>query len=309
MRGSKKEDIKQIIKDSLKEILPDLIKEISFQVNDFKIPKSPEQKDKRFCYWTASINKNGTDNGKMTQTLVTSARKAGVLEDFHVYSPDMETLDGGTLHKVAPFDIWGCWFKLDLLLNEVSKLDYEYMIWLDADHYFVRKPRKNLIDFADGGLVMIPMENQINSDAKRDVWWSITIKDTIDIFRECGVKNEKIYNTNGGLFIVRKDFIKTFHAMCYDFRAIIKKRTGIDIVEEYCLAIMGNLLNKNINLTTQENLEEVWACDWTSQFTNTVPAGQQWRWENFLSGESKLVNSDIVHVMKGKPALVNKKWN
>jgi hypothetical protein len=99
------------------------------------------------------------------------------------------------------------------------------MVWLDADHYFVRKPKKCLVDFADGGLIMIPMENQINTEVKRDNWWNISIKDTIDIFRECGVKNEKIYNTNGGLFIVRKDFIKTFHTMCYDFRNIIKNKT------------------------------------------------------------------------------------
>lgn len=304
-----KDDLKQIIKESLKELIPDIAKELSFQTTNFKIPKSPgTEVDNRFCYWSASINKNEVDNNKMVQTLVTSARKVGVTQDFHVYSPDMTKLDGGTLHKVEPFDTWGCYFKLDLLLNEVSKLDYQYMVWLDADHYFVRKP-KCLLDYVDNGLVMIPMENQINGKVKRDNWWGISIVDTIDIFREFGVKNDKIYSTNGGLFIVHKDFIKTFYNLCYDFRNIVKKKTGKDIVEEYFLAIIGNLFNRNIESTTQEALEKTWACDWTEQFTDKVPEGKEWKWENYLTGESKMVNSDIVHCMRGKKALVNKTWD
>jgi hypothetical protein len=261
-------------------------------------------KHRNLAYWCVS---NG-EHTKMAQTLVRSAREVGVEEDFHIYAPNADSIEGAEFHKCNNFNIKGCWFKLDYLLNEVSKLDYEYFCWLDADHFFVRKPR-SLMDNVDGGVCMIPMENDIASPSnKRGDWWGVENKKCIEVFEKCGVKTKEKYNTNGGLFVVRKEFIKTFHHMCYDFHDIVLKETGKDVPEEYCLAIMGNILNKDTTRCGTDALLDIWACDWTSQFTNTTPEGNPWQWENYLTGEKKMVNPAIVHVMKGKKGLIEKKW-
>lgn len=252
-------------------------------------------------FWSVA---NG-EHAKMLNTLVLSARIAGVTNQFHTYTDTY--IEGATNHECGKFNIKGCWFKLDFLLNEISKIDCEYACWLDADQFFVRKPR-DIMDHVHDGLCMIPMENDMTDiKCKRGDWWGIPMDKTIRIFREFGCKGRKLYNTNGGLFVVKKDFIKTFHAMCYDFHDMILKK-GWDVPEEYCLAIMGNLLNNNIDDTTSPALEDIWACEWTSKITDQAPDGKPWEWENYLTGEKKMVNPAIVHAMRGKKGLIEKKW-
>jgi len=257
---------------------------------------------KELMFWSVANN----DHAKMLNTMVLSARIAGVTNDFHVWAD--RDIEGATTHPCGNFNIKGCWFKLDFLLNEVSKLDYEYVCWLDADQYFVRKPR-NLMDHVHDGLCMVPMENELtNIKNMRGDWWGIPMDKTIRIFKEFGCKGRKLYNTNGGLFIVKRDFIKTFYTMCYDFHDMILKK-GWDVPEEYCLAIMGNLLNTNIEDTTSPALEDIWACEWTGKISELAPDGKPWEWENYLTSEKKIVNPAIVHAMKGKKGLIEKRWS
>jgi hypothetical protein len=294
------EGLKKIINELKDEALKKKFMEELGKNNTQAIPIIVDsKKSKKFCYWSVANN----EHAKMAATLVKSARNSGVREDFHVWS-DI-TIDGAINHPCGSFSIKGCWFKLDFLLNEVAKLDYEYFVWLDADHYFVRNPR-NIMEHVDNGLVMIPMENEITSvENKRGDWWSVPTQKTIDIFREFGCKNRKIYNTNGGLFVVKKEFIKTFYHMCYEFHDIIKTK-GWDVPEEYCLAIMGNLLNKDINLAIMSEIDDIWACDWTNAFTDNVPEGKPWIMENYLTGKKETVNPAIVHCMRGKKGLISR---
>lgn len=179
-----------------------------------------DTKKKNYCYFSVADK----DHAKMAAVMVKSARASGVKEDFHIWT-DLPSIKGAVTHPCGDFSNSkvGCWFKLNFLMNEVSKLDYDYFVWLDADHYFVRKPR-SIMEHVDGGLVMVPMENEISSvENKRGDWWGVPTRNTIDLFREFGCKGRKIYNTNGGLFVVKKDFITTFYYMCYDFFKIIKK--------------------------------------------------------------------------------------
>lgn len=292
---------------SLPQITPQKISSCQIQSNQEKnsCKCSIGRPNKKICYWSATSG----EHSKMLKTLVKSARVAGVQEDFHVWS-DID-IPGAITHEcsqyVQSFSKFGCWFKLDLLLKEVSKLDYEYFCWLDADQFFVRKPRC-ILENVGNGLCMIPMENELTDiKNKRGDWWGVPLDKTIRIFREFGCKGRRLYNTNGGLFIVKKDFIKTFYNMCYDFHDIIQKM-GWNVPEEYCLAIMGNLLNENIDACTSPELEDIWACEWVGKITDKVPDGKPWEWQNYLTAETKMVNPAIVHTMRGKKGLINKVW-
>ena len=254
---------------------------------------------KTFCYWSVADK----DHAKMAATMVNSARKVGVTEDFHIWSD--RDIKGAINHPCNNFDNSkkGCWFKLNYLMTQVSSLDYEYFVWLDSDQYFVRKPR-SIMEHVDGGTILIPMENEITSIAnKRGDWWGVPTQKTIDIFREFGCKGRRLYNTNGGLFVVKKEFINTFFHMCYDFFHMIENK-GWVVPEEYCLAIMGNLLNKDMELANMNALQDIWACDWTDQFINDVPKGNPWIMENYLTGLKETVNPAIVHCMRGKNGLI-----
>src|SRR5271154_4100486 len=95
------------------------------------LEESPPMRE-RYCYWSA------VDGiyAQMMQTVVDSAREAGVFKDFHVWTD--RPIDGATCHPAANFDKTLYLFKLRFLRDEVSRLDYDYFVWLDADSYFVR---------------------------------------------------------------------------------------------------------------------------------------------------------------------------
>jgi len=89
---------------------------------------------KRYCYWSLATG----DYAKMFAATIRSARQCGVFKDFHVWSD--QVVPGAICHEAGPVQRWGCLFKLTYLRDAVSKLDYEYFVWLDTDTWFVRNP-------------------------------------------------------------------------------------------------------------------------------------------------------------------------
>jgi len=89
----------------------------------------------KVCYWSISWGQYSY----ILQSLLKSFKDVGMTEDFHVFS-DKE-LKYVYNHKLIPT------IELDQLqffkfhyLKEVAKLDYDIFVFIDADHFFVRKP-------------------------------------------------------------------------------------------------------------------------------------------------------------------------
>ena len=264
---------------------------------------------KEFCF----LNVSNNDHAKLAHTMVQSARKAGIKEDFHIFHDLPQDIPGAKNYKVeSKLDISGCWFKLEYLLKFANTVELpEYVCWIDSDNYFVKTysdPVSNFLEAAAGGVSMIILEDELTGlNNKRGDWWGISTPNTVRIFRELGCKAQRLYNTNGGLFMIRKDFIKAFYQLCQDFRQIINKKFNQNICEEYVLAIISNLFNVNPSLSNMSNGigEKTWCCDWKNVFANALPDGSKaWEAEHYLSGDKYMVNPSIVHVMKNKPFLV-----
>src|SRR5215213_1900768 len=87
-----------------------------------------------YCYWSVADG----EFALMAETMVASARKAGVTTEFHIWS-DQE-IAGAIVHPVSGFKKDHYLFKLQFLRERVTELPHEYFVWLDADNYFVRDP-------------------------------------------------------------------------------------------------------------------------------------------------------------------------
>jgi hypothetical protein len=256
------------------------------------MPESSRVFRKKMCYWSVADG----EHSKQLQALVNSARRVGCQEDFLAWS-DVKIENATVSNPCGKFSKENYLFKITFLLNEAVKYDYDYFCWLDADNYFVRKPR-SLLEHVNEGLVLVPMENAINSIAnKRQDWWGVPTEKTVELFRRFGVKGKSVYNTNAGLFIVKKEFITSFCNMVYEFHYMISK-LGYMVTEEYCIAIIGNLFNQDLEAASTEELIDIWACDWTGEFVNRLPTGEPWSWQNYLTGEKRTVNPAIVHLMR-----------
>jgi hypothetical protein len=254
----------------------------------------------KFCYWTVADG----SHGKMMETCIASARKVGVTEDFHVWSDKEVT--GAITHPCGNFNKHKYLFKFRFLLNEVKKLDYDYFIWLDADNIFTRHPGEGTFDFLlRDSKIFVQLENECNSPkVKRKDWWGMDIRYWPQTLRYMGVDSKKIWNTNAGLWIVRKEFIEEFYKKAMEFWSYCYHELNIEFTEEAPLAYVGHVMQTDLEQSSLLNTHQVWACDWTGNYKNRLPDGKEWEFEDYMSGEKRKVNPCIVHAMRSKHALI-----
>jgi hypothetical protein len=250
----------------------------------------------RYCYWSVT---DGPYSAMMA-SVVKSARQAGVFTPFHIWSD--RPVEEAVHHPVKPFDKTWYLFKLRFLREEVKKLNFDYFVWLDADTYFVRKPKDLL-----GALQGSPVHASLESDAcaennTRPDWWGCPLKRYAGLMRARGVKNRAIYNVNAGFWIVHHDVIETFCALADDFWQFCHAN-GFDFTEEPPLAYAIHILCGDAGLHTLRNTTDLWASDWTGCFADRLPDGQAWWFVDYFSGEKIPVNPAIVHAMRSKNAL------
>jgi len=87
-----------------------------------------------YCYWSVCDG----EYGSMMEHCVRSARRAGVFTPFHVLCD--RVLDGCECYDAFRIEKADGLFKLHYLKAGMSRLNYEYFVWLDADSLFLRKP-------------------------------------------------------------------------------------------------------------------------------------------------------------------------
>ena len=253
-----------------------------------------------FCYWSVADG----DHAKMMATAIASARRQGVQEDFHVWTT--EGIPGAHCHACGDFDHSLYLFKLRFLLEEVSKLNYEYFVFLDADNYFVRHPGERMVEQL---MRQNPWFVQLESDCsskfvKRGDWWGCPLRWYCLLLRFHGVKSPRIYNCNAGFWILRRDAIREFYNKAMTFFTFAREEMHlVNFTEEPPLAYVGHFVDSP-ELNNFEATKWVWASDWTGQFAGRLPTGSYWDFEDYMTGQKTRVNPAIVHAMRSKDAMV-----
>ena len=252
---------------------------------------------KSFCYWTVADG----EHALMAQTMVNSAKKCGVKEDFHIWT-DIENIKGAITHKSGNFDKTLYMFKFNFLKNFVSKLDYDYYVFLDADNYFVHNPG-DITFLMNEQKIFAQMENEITSPkTKRPDWWGCPVSDYRDLFMGAGLEPETIYNTNAGFWIVDKNYTDEFYNIAVNFFLYAKNKGYKDLTEEVSLAFLGHCM-QHPESRTLDKTSWLWASDWTGYWSNSLPSYVYWDFEDYMSGEKHQVKSCIVHCMRSKHLL------
>lgn len=250
----------------------------------------------RYCYWSVV---DGT-YAQMMQATVDSARRVGVFKDFHIWTD--EPIRDAVSHPLTNLDKTLYLFKLRFLRDEISRLDYDYFVWLDADTYFVRDPG-DLLRIMQGS----PVHSSLESDAcleenVRPDWWDCSLKDYITLMRFMGVRSRAIYNVNAGFWIVHHDVIRRFCELAFEFWNLATK-AGFEFTEEPPLAYVTHMLCGNPYVHTLRHTSDIWASDWTGSYADRLPDGNPWTFVDYFSAKPFLVNPAIVHAMRSKEVL------
>ncbi len=260
----------------------------------------PPNGKKTFCYWTVADGKHG----EMAKATVKSARNCGVKADFHIWT-DLPEIEDATVHPCGTFDKKLYMFKFHFLKNEVSKLNYDYYVFFDADNFFVRDPGDLTRLMTDTNRVFVQMENDCDPKrSKRGDWWSCPIDKWAPLLKDMGVRADKVYNTNAGFWIVERGAVEEFYKLGVKFFDEGHKRGYKGFTEEPPLAYIGHMLQSPEDRVF-EKTNWLWSSDWTGQWKDKIPTGSEWQFEDYMSGEKKMVNPSIVHAMRSKDAMIS----
>ena len=238
----------------------------------------------------------------MTQALMDSIRACGLEHDLLTFSD--EPLDGVMSCKMndrIEMDFRQYWkFKY---LPILAELDYDLFVFIDSDHYFIRKPPKTFAQIIGDDPWHSFLESPINSPTtRRQDWWGVKNDDMVDVYRGFGAHQRTIYSTNGGFWMCRKDFLSRASSVGLAF-GNYQKTLGLDLPEEVGIAVMSHMFSVDYSKRMHSSYEDVWASEWTGSIKNRIPDGSQWQFEEYMTHNRKMVNPAIVHAMRSKDAL------
>lgn len=248
------------------------------------------------CFWSVADG----EYAYMLQALVDSYRRVGMSEDFHVFCD--RPIAGATQQPLGRIDKTLYLFKLRLLQERVSRLPYGYFAFLDADNYFVRKPR-SILELMQGA----PVHSSLESDccdpaALRPDWWGCPLQRYVALMRERGVESPRVFNVNAGFFVVAREAVTTFFELAMSFWEHARA-AGHTFTEEAPLAYATHRLCKDPELHLMSRHFDVWSCDWIGNYSGRLPDGQPWIFRDYMTGRDQQVNPAIVHAMRSKHAL------
>jgi hypothetical protein len=238
------------------------------------------------------------------QTLTDSIRSVGIDCDILTFSD--EPLSGVLsceMDKTIELDFKQYW-KFNYLKKFVD-LDYDIFVFIDSDHYFVRKPSKSFSEMIGADFWHSFLESPINSsETKRGDWWGVSNDRMFEIYKGFGVSQKTIYCTNGGFWICKKNFLSAASVIGLAFRDF-QKGLGLDLPEEVAIAIMSHMFSEDYRDRFHSNYMDVWASEWTGALKDKIPDGSSWEFQEYMTHKISSVNPAIVHAMRSKSALIS----
>lgn len=250
-------------------------------------------------YWSVAWG----SHTNMLQALVKSMRRNGIEDRFVAFTDKvLENVENRPLDESIPKDQPQFW-KFEYLARHMSKEQVDALVFIDADHYFVRAPPIDPLTILGPDPWHSFLESPINSPAtRRGDWWSCPNEKLVSIYRRFGVSQKEIRNTNGGYWICRPEFSDHARIVAKDFNQFAANE-GFRFPEEVSISVLSHMFSKDYSLRFGEKWDTYWASEWTGQFSDRVPDGTPWRHQGYMTGIQSLVNPSIVHAMRSKSAL------
>lgn len=239
----------------------------------------------------------------MMQTLMDSIRTVGITHDILTFSDEpLAGVVSCEMDKSINMDFKQYWkFKY---LQKIQEMDYDLFVFIDSDHYFVRKPSRDFSEIIGDDPWHSFLESPINSEiTKRNDWWGVPNHQLTEIYRNFGVTQDTVYNTNGGFWMCRRSFIKQASSVGMLFRDY-QRNLGLDLPEEVAIAVMSHLFSMDYTKRFHRGHIDVWASEWTGALQDRIPDGSEWDFQEYMTHSRFSVNPAIVHAMRSKSALV-----
>lgn len=244
-----------------------------------------------YCYWSVAT---GSYAGLM-ERCVESARDAGVFKEFHVMTD--RPVKGAESYDAYEVELTDKLFKLVYLKAAISKLNFDYYVWLDADTVFQRNPR-NLLTCLSRSPIHLPLEVNLSAvlanveasspkpgreilyalsvapadaaavpanlancfvdvDTSHPRLHGLSIREYVKLFAAAGVSNP-VYWSRSAFWIVRRTAIERVCELALHFRAFAKER-GVTVDASDSLSYAMQMLCADPAKHERSARPELWA--------------------------------------------------
>jgi hypothetical protein len=245
-----------------------------------------------YCYWSVATGAYGA----LMERCARTARRAGVFKQFHVLTDrplaDCECYDACQCGKADGM------FKLHYLKVGMSRLPFEYFIWVDADTVFVRNPVDALAPLGRSP-IHVPLEANLTALAVDCAWRGLPGSRLRGLYRDAGVANQA-YLSQSAFWIVHREAIEAVYDLAFQFwnRA---RGEGIPPHVDFALGFAMQMLcaNPEAHLVTAH--PHVWASDDAGLLPGGGPGPGEWEWRHPLCSAGTMVRPAIVHLPSSKP--------
>ncbi|MEK7675317.1 MAG: hypothetical protein AAB676_05725 [Verrucomicrobiota bacterium] len=252
----------------------------------------------KYCFWSVADGPYGA----MMENCVRTAREAGVFKEFHVLTD--RPLAGCECYDAFQFEKANGLFKLHYLKVGMSRLNFDYFVWLDADTVFLRNPVDVLAPLGRSPL-HVPLEVNLSALNEDRVWKDSSLFRLRDLLREQGVMSQA-YLCGSAFWIVHHDAIDTVYELALGFWRKARE-SGLIAGVSAALGYAMQILCANPEAHLLEAHPELWASDDMGRLDETFVKrkGAAWAWQHPLRSEAIEVRPAMVHLPRSKesPAL------
>ncbi len=245
----------------------------------------------KFCYWSVATGEYGA---RMEQC-VRTARAAGVFKEFHV-------LTDRPLEGCEGYDAYACdpahgLFKLHHLKVGMSRLNFDYFVWLDADTVFTRNPVDVLAPLGRSP-IHVPLEVSLAPVAEDAEWKGTRVAALRELMVQEGVVNEPWLGSSA-FWIVHHDAIEDVYELALRFWHQAKA-AGRRVDVSAALSYAQQILCADSEQHRLDRHPGLWAGDHAGVSRTAVPNGEPWAWRHPLDPKPLRVQPAIIHRPKAK---------
>ncbi|MGO8675118.1 MAG: hypothetical protein ACLQVX_04515 [Limisphaerales bacterium] len=241
----------------------------------------------KYCYWSVCDGAYGA----LMEHCVSTARQAGVFKEFHVLTD--RPLAGCECYDAMQCDKTDGMFKLHYLKVGMSRLAFDYFIWLDADTVFVRNPA-DVLGPLGRSPIHVPLEVNLSTLSKDSEWRGASCFHLRDLYVRAGVANQ-VYLSQGAFWIVRRDAIESVYELAFKFWHLAKgEGQTVDVNAALGYAMQMLCANPEAHLITAD--PSVWASDDMGCLRARDLDGTAWDWRHPLESRAVRIHPAIIHL-------------
>lgn len=246
----------------------------------------------KYCYWSVATGAYGA----LFEQCVRTARAAGVFREFHVLTD--RALAGCDCYDAMQCDKAHGLFKLHYLKVGMSRLLFDWFIWIDADTVFIRNPL-DVLGPLGRSPVHVPLEVNLSGLTEDSNWKGVSLFALRDQFVQQGVMNE-VYLSESAFWIVHRDAIDTLYEVALKFWHKAKEN-GLLVDVSAALGFAAQILCADPEKHLLGNAPQLWAGDYSGQLSAPGELESTWQWAHPLDQNNPVqVRPAMVHLCRSR---------